>query len=52
MGTDTGIYSNCQNVVPMVIVLPVWERHLAAITIEAGRLSYGVMRLRLNGTHL
>jgi hypothetical protein len=33
-------YSNCQNNVPMEIVMFLWERHLAAIAIEAGRLSH------------
>ena len=28
---------------------PVWERHIAAITVEAGRLSHGFMGLRPNG---
>jgi hypothetical protein len=42
---------------PLTIGIPVWERHLAAITIEAGRLSHtrtrlpGFMLPRLNGTY-
>jgi hypothetical protein len=31
---------NCHNGVPIAIVIPRWERHLAAIPIEAGRLSH------------
>jgi hypothetical protein len=31
--------------------MPVWERHLAAIPIEAVRLFRAFMLLRLNGTH-
>jgi hypothetical protein len=34
----------------MVIGAPMWERHLAAIPIEAGRLSHTFMPLRPNGT--
>jgi hypothetical protein len=33
-------WSNRQNSVPIAIVIPGWERHLAAIPIEAGRLSH------------
>jgi hypothetical protein len=34
------LYSNRQNSVPIAIVISGWERHLAAIPIEAGRLSH------------
>jgi len=43
--------SNRQNNVPIAIGVPVWERHLAAIPIEAGRLSHKFMPLRPNGTY-
>jgi hypothetical protein len=33
-------YGNCQNNVPLAIVMFLWEGHLAAIAIEAGRLSH------------
>jgi hypothetical protein len=44
-------YSDSQNGVPMVVAIPMWERHLAALTIEAGRLSHRFLPLRLSGTY-
>ena len=35
----------------MAIVASLWERHLAAILIEAGRLSHRFSLLRPTGTH-
>ena len=36
----------------MAIVIALWERHPAAIPIEAGRLSHGYIPLCPNGTCL
>jgi hypothetical protein len=40
--SETPGYGNFQNGVPVAIVIPVWERHLPAISIEARRLSHGL----------
>jgi hypothetical protein len=44
-------YDNCQNGVPISIAISRWERHLAAIPIDAGRLSHSFMLLLPIGTH-
>jgi hypothetical protein len=45
------LLEQCQNDIPIAIVVSVWERYLAGIPIEAGRLSHTYMLLRPNGTY-